>query len=63
MRATAGGLVIVALIGMLALAGCTSSMSGDKMSGDKMSGDKMSGDTMTSGEKMGGDKPMMKGDK
>jgi hypothetical protein len=40
-------LVIAAVVLTAALAGCTSSMSGDRMSGDKM---------------MTGDKPMMQGD-
>jgi outer membrane murein-binding lipoprotein Lpp len=49
MRATLGGLTIAAVIGVMALAGCTSSMSGDAMSGDKAM---MKGDGMKKGEGM-----------
>lgn len=54
MRATLGGLMIAAVIGVMALAGCTSSMSGETMSGATMSGDKamMKGDGMKKGDGM-----------
>ena len=52
MRTMLSGLMITMEAGVLALAGCTSSMHGDGMSGSAMSGDKMTSD----------DKAMMKSD-
>lgn len=52
MRTMLSGLMITMVAGVLALAGCTSSMHGDGMSGSTMSGDKMMSD----------DKAMMKSD-
>lgn len=49
MRTTLGGLMIAAVVRVIALAGCTSSMSGDKMSGDKMM---MKSDGMKKGDGM-----------